>query len=108
MIIGYFTLTYKLLHASRNKLSKNWQKRMARFGTYDTNLKKYAVPAPLIGQLSKNYTDGLDKMITGDELLKMAFDKIFDVQMIVGGRIVFLECQDEPKLRVHDKFMIRY
>ncbi len=97
-IIGYFTLSFKLLHASRDNLNKGWQRRMAKFGTYDSNLKKYSVPAPLIGQLSKNYTDGLNNMISGNELLKMAFEKIVGVQMVVGGRIAFLECQDNPKL----------
>lgn len=96
--IGYFTLSYKLLHASPSRLSKTWQKRMANFGIYNPHLKKYSVPAPLIGQLSKNYTNDLGDLITGNELLKMAFEKIAQVQLVVGGRIVFLECQDNPKL----------
>ncbi len=97
-MIGYFTLSFKLLHASRNRLAASWQRRMSKFGTYDSSLKKYSVPAPLIGQLSKNYTDGLNNMISGNELLKMAFEKIAGVHMVIGGRIVFLECQDNPKL----------
>jgi hypothetical protein len=97
-VIGYFTLSYKLLHASRNRLSETWRKRMKKFGTYDADLKKYSVPAPLIAQLSKNYAKELNKMITGDELLKMAFEKIAFVHMVIGGRIVFVECQDNPNL----------
>lgn len=97
-LIGYFTLSYKLLHASPRNLGNNWKRRISRFGNYDTNLKKYSIPAPLIGQLSKNYTNGLNEMISGDELLKMAFEKIAIVQRVIGGRIVFLECQDNLKL----------
>lgn len=97
-LIGYFTLSYKLLHASPRNLGSNWKRRISRFGNYDTNLKKYSIPAPLIGQLSKNYTNGLNEMISGDELLKMAFEKIAIVQRVIGGRIVFLECQDNLKL----------
>jgi hypothetical protein len=97
-LIGYFTLSFKLLYVSKNRLSKSWQRRMAYFGTYDNRLRKYSVPAPLIGQLSKNYTNGLNSMITGDELLKMAFEKINEVQYMIGGRIVFLECQNNERL----------
>jgi hypothetical protein len=97
-IIGYFTLAYKLLHVAKNKLSNSWIKRIARFGNYDKNLKKYTVPSLLIGQISKNYTDNLNKLITGDELLNMALERLSAVQMIIGGRIVFLECQDVDKL----------
>ncbi len=96
--IGYFTLSFKLIHASKSKLSNAWQRRMRKFGTYDTSLKKYSLPAPLIGQLSKNYTNGLNKLITGDELLKLAFNKIAIVQITIGGRIIFIECQNMPNL----------
>ena len=97
-VIGYFTLSIKLLHASRSKLSKTWQKRMTKFGMYDSDLKKYSVPAPLIGQLSKNFSNGFNKLISGDELLKIAFDNISIIQMMIGGRMVFLECQNDEKL----------
>ncbi len=97
-IIGYFAIAYKLLHVEKNRLSQSWTRRLARFGNYDKDYKKYSVPAPLIGQLSKNYTNNLDKLITGDELLSMALERLSAVQMIIGGRIVFLECQDIDKL----------
>ncbi len=97
-LIGYFTLSFKLLHAAQSRLSTAWRRRMNKFGNYDATLKKYSVPAPLIAQLSKNYTKGLNEMIKGDELLKMAFEKIASVHMVVGGRIVFIECQDHLKL----------
>ncbi len=37
-------------------------------------------------------------MITGDELLQIACDKVIEVHGIIGGRIVFLECQDNEKI----------
>ncbi|AVX30318.1 hypothetical protein CTH_0715 [Carboxydocella thermautotrophica] len=54
------------------------------------------IPAFLIGQLGKNdlYKDD----INGDKLMKYALAVISRAQEIVGGRIVFLECQDKPKL----------
>ena len=59
-------------------------------------LKNKAVP--LIGQLGKNYLNGYDKLITGDELLELAFDKIRTMQMCVGGKFAYLECAEIPEL----------
>ena len=35
----------------------------------------------------------------GDELLKLALDKVREMQMIVGGKVVYLECEDRPCLK---------
>jgi len=43
--------------------------------------------------------NGLDKLITGDELLQMACDRLSIIQMELGGRFVYLECEDVRKLR---------
>jgi len=48
--------------------------------------------------LGKNFCNEYDKLITGDELLKIALDKIFEAQQIVGGKIVYVECEDTPAL----------
>jgi len=54
------------------------------------------IPAFLIGQLGKNslYKDN----ISGDVILEYAISSICKAQEYVGGRIVFIECQDNPKL----------
>ena len=39
-----------------------------------------------------------DKLMTGDELLKLAIDKISMVQSTVGGKIIYVECEDKPEL----------
>lgn len=54
--------------------------------------------APLIGQLGKNYQNNYDKQITGDELLALALHKVKESQLILGGKIVYLECEDKEKL----------
>ena len=38
-------------------------------------------------------------MISGDILLKLACDKIKEIQNLMGGRYVFLECEDNDKIR---------
>ena len=54
--------------------------------------------APLIGQLGKNFANSYNTLISGDELLKLALDKVKKMQEIVGGKIVYLECEDKPRL----------
>lgn len=54
---------------------------------------------PLLGQIGKNYKNKYNELITGDILLKLAIDKIKEAQYILGGRFIFLECEDKPKLR---------
>jgi len=52
----------------------------------------------LIAQLGKNYADGCDKLIKGADLLQMACDEVRTAQRIIGGKMVYLECEDTPKL----------
>lgn len=53
---------------------------------------------PLIGQLAKNYTNNYDTLITGDQLLSFACDKIKEFQLSLGGKMAYLECEDTPGL----------
>ena len=42
--------------------------------------------------------NGLDSLITGDELLQMACEKVSRIQLDLGGRFAYLECEDKPRL----------
>ena len=71
------------------------------FASYQSTpvfIDRYDIPAPLIGQLAKNFSHGYNSLITGDELLKMACDRVRIAQMIIGGKIVYLECENKPAL----------
>ena len=52
----------------------------------------------MIAQLGKNFSNGYNKLITGDELLSLACEKVSIVQMAIGGRVVYVECEDKPQL----------
>lgn len=52
----------------------------------------------MIAQLGKNYANGYDALISGDELLDEACHKIKLLQLDIGGRFAYLECEDKPKL----------
>lgn len=99
VLVGYFTLANKIFCISKDSLpNRTWKKRMAKFGQFDKDIHRYTISAPLIGQLGKNYTNSYNELITGDELLKLALDKVREMQYIVGGKIVYLECEQKEKL----------
>lgn len=99
VIVGYFAITNKVTNIKKVKLSETKRKRLLKFAIFDKESKCYSIALPLIGQLGKNYANGYDKLITGDILLKLACNKIKEAQELIGGRFVFLECEDKIKLR---------
>ncbi len=99
-LIGYFTLANKYINVQKSALSKTLQKRISKFITYDSSTKQYMTSAYLIGQLGKNFSNGYNNLITGDELLQMAITKIQKIQYEIGGKIAYLECEDKDSLKV--------
>lgn len=100
VLVGYYTIAPKYLHVKNmDGLSSQWKKRIRRFARLNTDINAYIFSAPLIGQLGKNYKYSEFGLISGDELLKMACDKIKRVHSIMGGQVAYLECEDVPKLR---------
>lgn len=97
-VVGYFALINKHFQVDLNNLSRTLAKRVQKFSTFEESLNRYVVSAPLIGQIGKNYFNNYDQLITGDELLKIACETVKEGQRILGGRIVYLECEDTPQL----------
>lgn len=99
VLAGYFTLANKIFCIDKSSLpNRKWKSRMAKFGQFDKEIQRYTISAPLIGQLGKNFTNAYNNLITGDELLKLALDKVREMQNIVGGKIVYLECEEKESL----------
>lgn len=97
-LVGYFCLANKHITVQSSKLSKSLRKRISKFSVLDRNIDAYCLATPLIAQLGKNYYNNLNTLITGDELLKIACEKVSHIQMEVGGKFTYLECEDKPKL----------
>lgn len=99
VLVGYFSLANKIFCVDKQSLpNKKWRSRIAKFAQHDISTKKYTLSAPLIGQLGKNYSHSYNNLITGDELLKLALDKVRETQLIMGGKIVYLECEEKQPL----------
>lgn len=99
VIVGYFAISSKDTTIKKSMLSNTKRKKIARYAKYDSTTKGYTLTIPLIGQLGKNFNNEYNKLITGDILLKFACDKIKEIQNLMGGRYVFLECEDNDKIK---------
>lgn len=99
VLIGYYTLANKFLSISADILSKTFQKRISKFSQYDTTLNRYLISMPLIAQLGKNFSDTAKNLsIDGSTLLKLACQTVTEVQRIIGGKTVYIECASSQKL----------
>ncbi len=97
-LVGYYTITSKVISVDRSALSNTEAKKLKSQGVFDETKQEYTISAPLIAQLGKNFTDGNDTLISGPDLLQLAVDKIHKIQKEIGGRFMYLECEDNEKL----------
>ncbi len=97
--VGYYTIASKFISIERSAVNAKEARKLREHGIYDEKKNEYTVAAPLIAQLGKNYTNGNDTLISGDELLLLAMEKVKKVQNEVGGRFAYLECEDKKKLK---------
>ena len=93
-LIAYFTLASKPMKLE-NDLSKGAKRKILGTG-YNPNVRFNAI---LIGQLAKNYKREHDLEITGTNILHIALLKVLEIKKLIGGRVTYLECKDDPKLR---------
>jgi len=100
VLIGYFALSNKNITIRKNSSSNSFWKRAKKFGTYDEVYQVVQMPVLLIGQIGKNFANELNGLISGDELLELALSEVRNVHSSIGGRFVYLECEDNEKLTV--------
>lgn len=93
VLVGYYALTPKYVMIDSGVLTKNYRKRINRFARYNKDFKTHILSTVLIAQLGKNYRNGYEKLITGNELLFLACEQVKNVQKIIGGKTVYLECE---------------
>lgn len=96
--IGYYTIALRHFRVCKGSLSNKNFSRVKQHGTYDSTSGDYIISAPLIAQLGKNYDRGNDTLIYGSEILQMAIDRIRMIQREIGGRFLYLECEEKRKL----------
>ena len=97
-LLGYFTLALKPLTVRGETLSNTMKRKLLRISELDERSDTYTMSAYLSAQLGKNFSKDCGAEITGAELLKLAWDKIKEIQYLGGGIVTFLEAEKEEKL----------
>lgn len=99
VLVGYYALANKTVTIKSSLLrSRKWKSRISKFAEYHSEIKSYISAMPLIGQLGKNFFNGYNKLITGDQLLEIACEKVRSAQFTLSGKLVYLECEDNENL----------
>lgn len=97
-LVGYFTLTIKPITVNADNFSNTMKRKIARVSELDEENGTYTLSAYLIAQLGKNYKDGANRKITGNQLLQAAIETIKELQYMAGGMVIFLETENREKL----------
>ena len=101
-ILGYFTIGLQILSIPEY-FSNRKIKELDGFNAKNKGEVISNLPVILIGQIAKN--DIFKNIITGQELFEYCLNMIFDSQLIIGGRIILLECKNIPYLvEFYNKF----
>ena len=107
VLVGYFSISGKPLSIKKKnwaKLSNSIKRKLLPLG-YKSELDNYVISSILLGQFSKNFRYQEEKLITGKELLSIAYKTIKDAWEMLGGNILYLEARNEPHIR---KFYTTY
>ena len=97
-IAAIFTLTHKAVEIGNADISSTMRRKLSRYAQLDGNTNSYTVSAFLIAQFGKNYGFKGNLELSGNALMDDAFEILGRVQRDIGGGIVYLECEDRPKL----------
>ena len=97
-LLGYFTLALKPLTIRGETVSNTTKRKLLRISELDEKSDTYTMSAYLVAQLGKNFSENGGKEITGEELIKLAWDKIKEIQYLGGGMVTFLEAENKERL----------
>ena len=103
-IVGFFTLAHKPMLFDQERLAGKCRRRIRQFCVRpnllgDTEADgKLLVSTFLIAQLGKNFTLLAGEKIAGREIVEAAMRTLSNIQKTIGGGVIFLECEDQPKL----------
>lgn len=95
--VGFFTLAIKVIRIKSESLSSRERNLIKSFSYFDSENRCFNCPAILIAQFGRNFNADSDS-ISGADLMSLSLQKIAEAQKILGGKVVFLECEPIEKL----------
>lgn len=96
-LVGYFSLAMKMLTLKKSSLSKSSQRIISRFGYYDDDSESYKIPAILVAQFGKNFSEA-SVSISGSDLMAITLHQVKNALSFLSGKTVFLESEKKEKL----------
>lgn len=96
-LAGIFTLAHKAIDIPVSEMSNGQKKKIQRFAQLDSEMEVFHASAYLIAQFGKNYAINNGKSIRGTELMECAMSVLHDAQEMIGGGLVYLECEEDNK-----------
>lgn len=97
-ILGIFALAHKALQVMGKGLSRTVRKKIQRYAQIDDETGEFTLSAFLIGQFGKNYQYPEALPLSRIQMMDAVFDILEKVQHEIGGGVVYLECEEKPKL----------
>ena len=95
-LLGIFTLAAKAVQVDfSSELSNNVSRKIKEFSINHNKEESITSTAYLLAQFSKNQK--FKNKVTGEELLKEAIKELEKVQIKVGGRLLWLECENNNR-----------
>ena len=99
-VLAYFSLTHKAVKIDGSRLSNTLCRGLERHAEKDVDGTGYNASAFLIAQFGRNSAYNGEIEFTGNELMARSFKSLKAAQHLVGGGIVYLECESTPQLLV--------
>ena len=97
-LVGYFSIALKPITVNAANFSNTMKQKIARVSEWNEEIGTFGLSAYLIAQLGKNFTDDANLKISGQQLLEVAMTKIYELQYLASGMVVFLETENSEKL----------
>ncbi|MBF0714477.1 hypothetical protein HZY83_07290 [Gemella sp. GH3] len=97
-VLAFFTIGYTSIDIS--SISKKKKRKM--LGNYPGRDRLNNIPAFLIGQLGKN--DNHINYMSGEVILNEAYSTIKKANVIIGGKLLVLECRGKMFEKFYKKF----
>ena len=95
---AYFTLANKALEFPAANMSQSTKKKIERYSKYNEKSGTYIVPAFLLAQFGKNAFYSSSEKLSGNQLMDFVLEVVANIQYMIGGGVLYLECEDNPFL----------
>lgn len=97
-LAAYFTLAHKAIDFSAAGMSQSTKKKIERYSKFNSGSNSYSVSAFLLAQFGKNDSYVQKHSLSGNELMDFVHEVIISIQYMIGGGVLYLECEDNAFL----------